>query len=99
MYMHHRFSIFHEEVLEKYFRAKYFWYRFVNLFHFKTYLLFSVTYIFIIFLPFIFFRYEWQHRGSAHIHGFLWLEDAPNMDTLDWKNPLSVVDARTFFDR
>ena len=59
MYMHHRFNIFREEVLEKYFHAKDFWYRFLNLFHFKTYLLFFGTYIFIIFLHFIFFRYEW----------------------------------------
>lgn len=35
MYMHHRFNIFREEVLQKYFRSKDFWYRFVNFFHFK----------------------------------------------------------------
>lgn len=23
------------------------------------------------------FRYEWQQRGSGHIHGFLWLDNAP----------------------
>ncbi|MCL7044102.1 hypothetical protein MKW94_009965, partial [Papaver nudicaule] len=27
------------------------------------------------------YRFEWQHRGSGHVHGFLWLRDAP--DTSD----------------
>jgi hypothetical protein len=44
-------------------------------------------------------RYEWQHRGSAHIHGFLWLQDAPNMERLDWSNPSDVHAAKTYFDR
>lgn len=30
------------------------------------------------------FRYEWQERGSGHIHGFLWLKDAPNPDDINW---------------
>jgi len=25
------------------------------------------------------YRYEWQHRGSGHVHGFLWLADGPNL--------------------
>ena len=29
-------------------------------------------------------RYEWQERGSGHVHGFLWLKDAPNPDDIDW---------------
>ncbi|XP_059065211.1 uncharacterized protein LOC131857122 [Cryptomeria japonica] len=32
-------------------------------------------------------RYEWQHRGSPHVHGFIWLNGAPNMDNIDWNNP------------
>lgn len=24
------------------------------------------------------YRFEWQHRGSPHIHGLLWLDNAPN---------------------
>ena len=43
--------------------------------------------------------YEWKHRGSTHIHGFLWLEGAPNMDTLAWSNPSNVHAAKTFFDK
>ena len=29
-------------------------------------------------------RYEWQERGSGHIHVFLWLKDAPNPDDIDF---------------
>lgn len=25
------------------------------------------------------YRFEWQHRGSPHIHGVAWLEDAPDV--------------------
>ena len=48
-----------------------------------------------IFLP---CRYEWKHRGSTHIHGFIWLVDAPNMDTLEWKDVLAVEAVNFFFD-
>lgn len=27
-------------------------------------------------------RFEWQHRGSPHVHGLAWLEDAPNVETI-----------------
>jgi hypothetical protein len=30
------------------------------------------------------YRYEWQERGSGHIHGFLWLKDAPNPDDINF---------------
>ena len=26
--------------------------------------------------------FEWQHRGSPHVHGLAWLQNAPNVDTL-----------------
>ena len=42
-------------------------------------------------------RYEWQHRGSPNVHGFLWLEGAPNMDTLDWHNEEQVREVEHFF--
>lgn len=29
------------------------------------------------------YRFEWQHRGSSHIHGFAWVKDAPNLDELE----------------
>ena len=41
-------------------------------------------------------RYEWKHRGSTHIHGFIWLENAPNMDTLDWEDDVAVEAANLF---
>ena len=25
-------------------------------------------------------RFEWQHRGSPHVHGLAWLPDAPNVE-------------------
>ena len=27
-------------------------------------------------------RFEWQHRGSPHVHGVAWLESAPNVSTI-----------------
>jgi ATP-dependent DNA helicase PIF1 len=30
------------------------------------------------------YRYEWQERGSGHVHGFFWLDDAPKVDDIDW---------------
>ena len=27
------------------------------------------------------YRYEWQARGSGHVHGFLWLDEAPAVHT------------------
>ena len=45
-----------------------------------------------------FHRYEWKHRVLAHIHGFLWLEGAPNMEQLDLKDTIIVDAARRYFD-
>ena len=28
-------------------------------------------------------RYEWQHRGSPHIHGFIWIKGAPDVNKID----------------
>ena len=28
------------------------------------------------------FRYEWQHRGSPHVHGIAWFKDAPDVEKL-----------------
>lgn len=43
-------------------------------------------------------RFEWQSRGSGHIHGFLWIEGGPVMDELNWNDPEAVEKARRFFD-
>ncbi|XP_059070792.1 uncharacterized protein LOC131860401 [Cryptomeria japonica] len=45
------------------------------------------------------YRYEWQHRGSAHIHGFLWLPEAPNIDNLDWSDHASIQSIKHLFDQ
>ena len=45
------------------------------------------------------FRIEFQHRGSPHIHGFIWLEGAPNVQNLD---SMSIQDYDTitqYFDK
>lgn len=28
------------------------------------------------------YRFEWQHRGSPHIHGMAWLRNAPNVEAI-----------------
>ena len=28
------------------------------------------------------YRFEWQHRGSPHVHGLAWLKDAPDVEQL-----------------
>ncbi|KAF8472178.1 hypothetical protein DFH94DRAFT_684627 [Russula ochroleuca] len=38
--------------------------------------------------------FEWQERGSGHIHGFLWLKDAPKADEIHWdllKRPDAII--------
>jgi hypothetical protein len=30
------------------------------------------------------YRYEWQERGSGHVHGFLWMDGGLNVDDIDW---------------
>ena len=27
-------------------------------------------------------RFEWQHRGSPHVHGLAWLPDTPDVEQL-----------------
>ncbi|GLB43925.1 hypothetical protein LshimejAT787_1501090 [Lyophyllum shimeji] len=44
-------------------------------------------------------RYEWQHRGSSHIHGFLWLEDAPQIESLDTSNPVDLQNFINFWNQ
>ena len=37
-------------------------------------------------------RFEWQHRGSPHVHGLAWLPDAPNVEHL-LSSPDNISDA------
>jgi hypothetical protein len=43
-------------------------------------------------------RFEWQNRGSSHIHGFLWLEDAPKVEDLRLNEEDSVREFIDFWD-
>lgn len=45
------------------------------------------------------FRYEAQHRGSLHIHGFMWFEDAPNVDNLSEITDEEREEIIKYFDR
>ena len=44
-------------------------------------------------------RYEWQHCGSSHIHGFFWMEGAPSVDALDRDDVESVQAFLHFWDQ
>jgi hypothetical protein len=44
-------------------------------------------------------RYEWQHRGSSHVHGFLWIEGAPSVDSLNTDNPVEMQEFINFWDQ
>lgn len=98
-YIQHRFTIFLKEVLKKVLHTKDYWCRstfnYIHCFFLHTML--SLTSLNILFL--VWLRNEWQHRRSAHIHGFHWLKNAPNMDTLDWENPLELNVTKAFFDK
>jgi len=43
------------------------------------------------------YRYEWQHRGSGHVHGFLWLKDGPAIDEMDFNNQEHRTDLAKYF--
>lgn len=99
-FMHHRFNIFREEVIQKYLKAKDFWYMFVlNFFLYFFNFYCDSIYIVCSNYMFIYFIYEWKHKGSAHIHGFIWLEGAPDMEILDCSNSSDVQLANMFFDK
>ena len=43
-------------------------------------------------------RFECQHHRSSHVHGFLWLENAPSIDDLQLEDPDSVQNFVNFWD-
>ncbi|CAK5270705.1 unnamed protein product [Mycena citricolor] len=57
------------------------------------------------------YRYEWQERGSGHVHGFLWLKNAPRPEDINWDllkqvdSPVSedqqqkMTEFKSFWDR
>jgi ATP-dependent DNA helicase PIF1 len=44
------------------------------------------------------FRFEWQFRGSSHVHAFFWLEDAPDVESLNLDDPQSVQTFIEYWD-
>jgi ATP-dependent DNA helicase PIF1 len=44
------------------------------------------------------YRFEWQHRGSSHIHGFLWVDGAPSLQTLNINDEASIQAFIDFWD-
>lgn len=44
-------------------------------------------------------HYEWKHFGSSHVHGFLWLKNSPNMETLNWDDSTQVRFAKEYIHR
>ena len=42
-------------------------------------------------------RYEWKHRGSSHIHGFIWIKGARDVDKIDWSNEEERRSAERYF--
>ena len=42
-------------------------------------------------------RFEWQHRGSSHVHGLIWMKGAPSPDELDMNDRGSVANFLNFW--
>ena len=38
------------------------------------------------------YRFEWQHRGSPHMHGVAWFKDAPDVEKLSTKDDAELLD-------
>lgn len=47
-------------------------------------------------LSYHYWRIEFQHRGSPHVHGMYWLEGAPVLDTVRFSN---IEHVSSFIDR
>lgn len=45
------------------------------------------------------FRYEWQFRGSGHLHGFLWIDHAPNLSNIILDNSGNRLLIETFWNQ
>ena len=44
-------------------------------------------------------RYEWQFRGSGHIHGIIWLRDGPALTAMDLTNDAHKQSLVDFFSK
>ena len=43
------------------------------------------------------FMFEWQFRGSGHLHGFLWIDDAPTLSKIDLENDGDRLQLESFW--
>ena len=44
------------------------------------------------------FRFEFQHRGSCHLHGLIWISNAPDPRTFDDATEAEILIAKNFYD-
>lgn len=45
------------------------------------------------------FRFEFQHRGSCHLHGLIWISGAPDPRTFDAASQQQLLEATTYYDK
>lgn len=45
------------------------------------------------------YRVEYQHRGSPHVHGLLWLRDAPDVSNLSSMSDEQWDKVASYFDK
>ena len=45
------------------------------------------------------YRFEYQHRGSVHLHGVLWLDGAPDVRNLDLMDEVARESVGHYFDK
>ena len=51
-------------------------------FHHRIHKFLEAFYIGVLGVTDYWMRFEWQHRGSPHVHGLAWLPDAPDMEQI-----------------
>lgn len=44
------------------------------------------------------FWFEFQHRGSCHLHGLLWISDAPDFRTFDNATDQEILMAKNYYN-
>ncbi len=44
------------------------------------------------------YRFEYQHRGSCHLHGVLWLHGAADPKIFDTASEAEMLQAKTYYD-
>ena len=47
----------------------------------------------------VWYRFAWQHRGSPHVHGLLWLHGAPDIEQHSHENSAANEVIVEYFDQ